>query len=224
MTISRHLTPIIYLQLALFLCCCTRVNATTLLPLKSLTKSSNDQQDVMESNLADIVYEFELVFNEQPINETINLSMNDMTYIGWLRHQYIKLESQLWSEIDFHLNGNYVQNDEIDLIKMIRISHSIFLSGNFRENAINLNLFDSHDEILFDCIATINNSVQMAKKTYLKDLNAIETELKIMLVVQDHFELKRQLNDIYEFIASNEYYFKSVSVFRKGNKNVAIIL
>lgn len=172
----------------------------------------------MESNLANTIYELELVFNGNAINNT-----SQLTFVNWLKQQYIQMESQLWNEIDFHLRENDDDDhDGVDLIEMIRISHSIFLSGNFRENSIDLNLFDAYDEILYDCIATINDSVRSAQKSYLNSHGSIENELKTMLVVQDHLELRKQLDDIYEFIASNVNYLNRVSFFIRSN-NILII-
>lgn len=165
------------------------------------------------NDLYDILYDLELVFNDEAINDTLNVSMIGYTFINQLKQQYINIEQLLWSIIDKHLNAEI---EEIDLLELIRMSHAIFFNGYFHENSIDLNLFDPYDEILYESILAINQSLCTAQKSYLNDPEKMadpKNELSIMLIVQDQLILKKTLDNIYEYILLNEDYMRSVSLF-----------
>lgn len=167
----------------------------------------------MEQDLSKSLHELELAFAIHFEEDAFDASETGLTFINWLKRQYLKLEQQLWTEIEYHSKENIANSDtQNGLLDMIRISHLVFFNGNFRENAIELNLFDSYDEILFDCISTINRSVAISKETYLNHEELLQNELDTIVIVQDQFGLKKTLDDLYEFISSNYEYLKSVSV------------
>lgn len=173
-----------------------------------------DTENYCDENIYDFfnrLYNLKFTFDGKLTSDIWTQSANGVTFINQLRQQYIKLEQHVWTLIGLQLNAN---NCRIDLFELVRVSNSWLLNGNFRENAIDLNLFDAHDEILFDCIRTVNRSVQRAQQTYLNDrklLSDPENELDIMYIVQDHLDLRHTLDDIYKYISSNENYFRSVS-------------
>lgn len=169
----------------------------------------NDAHDELYAT----VYELQLFLSEQNYKQNISMSSrnNASTYINWLQCQYIKMADLLWSEIEYHLNDGTIDSEKFDLLEMIRVSHGIFLTGNFHENAIDLNLLNPYDQILFDCIFKINSTVDIAKQTYLTNEHLLQNELKVLLLVQDHFELKKILDDIYELFTTNVKYFEEVS-------------
>lgn len=194
------------------------VNSTTIASIENMYStteyikiSSNSEEIVDAANdLYDILYDLELILDGKSINDT-DVSPNGLTFINQLKQQYINIEQLLWSIIDNHLNEEI---EEIDLLELVRMSHAIFFSGNFRENVIDLNLFNAYDEILYESILTINQSLRTAQKTYLNDLEILDdlkNELKIMLIVQDQLILKKTLDNIYEYISSNGDYMRSVS-------------
>lgn len=180
--------------------------------------SSTEEEEVVdvEKDLSETLLEFELAFGMQIEYNTSDTSSDGLTFINWLKRQYLKLEQQLWSEIEYHSKKSTTStmNDiKSDLLEMLRISHLVFFNGNFRENAIDLNLFDDHDEILFDCITAINRSVQLSKETFLNSPEMLRNELNTISIVQDQLELKKTLDNIYKFISSNHVYMRSVSLF-----------
>lgn len=155
------------------------------------------------------VHELQLFLSEQ--NIVIHSENIAGTYINWLQWQYIKMADLLWREIEYYLILNDHTIEKSDLLELIRISHAVLLNGNFRENSIDLNLFDPYDEILFDCILKVNSLIDIAKQTFLIDENLMENELSILSVVQDHFELKKILDDIHGLFTTNVKYFEEVS-------------
>lgn len=196
------------------------VNLTTIASIENTYSSteytelySNSESIEAANDLYDSLYNLELIFDEEAINDTLNVSPNGFTFINQLQQQYINIEQQLWSIISNHLNAEI---EEIDLLELVRMIHALFFNGNFHENVIDLNLFDAHDEILYESISTINQSLCTAQKTYLNDPDILDdpnNELKIMLIVQDHLMLKKTLDNIYEYISSNGDYIRSVSLF-----------
>lgn len=155
------------------------------------------------------VHELQLFLSEK--NIAIDSQNNAGTYINWLQSQYIKMADRLWMEIEYYLILNDHTIEKSDLLELIRDSYAILLNGHFRENSIDLNLFDPYDEILFDCILKVNSLINVAKQTFLIDENLMENELSILSVVQDHFELKKILDDIYGLFTTNVKYFEEVS-------------
>lgn len=161
-----------------------------------------------EKDLSDTLHELELGFAGQNRHNTFDGPPIGITFISWLKWQYIKMEQFIWSEIDYHSKDN---GSAVDLLEMIRICHAIFLNGNFRENSIDLNLFDAYDEIVFDSISSVNRSVRIAQDTYLNNHEMLKNELNTILIVQDQFELKKLLDNIYEYITSTDRFLRSVS-------------
>lgn len=180
--------------------------------LISANEISNATTIDYKIELTATVLELHSVFNGNAISD---LSLIGGPFINWLNQQYLKMETQLWMKINYHLYENIVDIDmniiRIYLFGMIRISYFIFLNGNFRENAIDLNLFDSYDEIVFDFISIINDSVRIANLTYLNDIQTFDDELRILLIVQDNFLLKKHLDDLHAFITNDMNYFMNVS-------------
>lgn len=133
------------------------------------------------------------------------------TFIDQLRIDYLKLERDLWNDIKFHLYENTTRNDDNSMIDQIRNHHLQFLSQNFHDYAIELNLFEREDEIIFDAINKINYSVDIARLKYLKDFTDLQDELKMILIAQDHLDLTPEMNYLFEFIATYGEYFQYVS-------------
>lgn len=178
--------------------------------------STEEEVVAVEIDLSKTLLEFELAFGMQIEYNTSDTSNDGLTFVNWLKRQYLKLEQQLWSEIEYHSKestASTMNDAKSDLLEMLRISHLVFFNGNFRENAIDLNLFDAHDEILFDCITAINRSVQLSKETYLNRPEMLQNELNTISIVQDQLELQKTLDNIYKFISSNHVYMRSVSLF-----------
>lgn len=190
------------------------INSTTIRPIHTSSGHidrcyTNSAETIdAEKDLSDTLHELELVFAGQSEHSMSDESPIGITFINWLERQYIKMERLLWSEIDYHSKDN---NSDVDLLEMIRICHAIFLNGNFRENSIDLNLFDAYDEILFDSIVSVNRSVRIARDTYLNNQETLKNELNTILIVQDQFELKKWLDNIYEYITSTDRFLRSVS-------------
>lgn len=138
-------------------------------------------------------------------------SQNGPTFIDQMRIDYLKLERDLWNDIKFHVFENTTTNDDFSMLDQLRNHHLQFLSKNFYEFGIELNLFEREDEIIFDAINKINYSVVHARLKYLKDFNDLQNQLKIVLIAQDHLDLTPQMNYLFEFIASYGEYFQFVS-------------
>lgn len=181
-------------------------NAYTSTEYIDLNQSSEEIDTA--NKLYDNLYDLELVFDNEAINQTLNVSPFGFTLINQLKQQYINIEQLLWYVIDNRLNAEI---EEINLLQMVHMSHAIFFNGNFRENGIDLNLFNPYDEILYESIMAINQSLCTAHKTYLNDPDTLDDELNIMLIVQDQLLLRKTLDNIYEYISSNGDYMRSVS-------------
>lgn len=138
-------------------------------------------------------------------------SRNGPTFIDQMRMDYLKLEQDLWNDIKFHVFENTTSNDDFSMLDQLRIHHLQFLSMNFYEFGIELNLFEREDEIIFDAINKINYSVVHARLKYLKDFNDLQNKLKIVSIAQDHLDLTPEMNYLFEFIASYGEYFQFVS-------------
>lgn len=138
-------------------------------------------------------------------------SQYEPTFIDQKRIDYLKLERDLWNDIKFHVCENTTKNDDYSMLDQLRNHHLQFLSQNFHDFGVELNLFEPEDEIIFDAINKINYSVDHARLKYLKDFNDLQDELKIILIAQDHLDLTPQMNYLFEFIASYGEYFQYVS-------------
>lgn len=193
---------------------CFDSNVSTKTNLKLVYSIESSEETIeADSDLCNIIDDLKLVFDEKAINDRFNCTPNGFTFINQLQQQYIKTEKFIWSVIEVHLNSS---DHVVDLLELIRISHDTLFDGNFRENAIHLNLFDAYDEILYGNILVVNQSIQRSQKTYLNNpeiLNDRENELPIMLVVQDQLDLRKTLDDIYAYISSNKDYIQSVSSY-----------
>lgn len=146
----------------------------------------------------------------EPANSVAD-SLNGPTFIDQMRIDYLTLEQDLWNDIKFHVFENTTTNDDFSMLDQLRNHHLQFLSKNFYEFGIELNLFEREDEIIFDAINKINYSVVHARLKYLKDFNDLQNKLKIVLIAQDHLDLTPQMNYLFEFIASYGEYFQFVS-------------
>lgn len=135
---------------------------------------------------------------------------NETEFIYEQQQDYWRLEQSLWDNIKYR-----EYDTDFEMLDKIRVMHLNFLSRNFHEHAIALNLFNHSDEILFDSLNAINISVKIAKSEYLNDYKAITNELKTILIAQDHLSLEKQMNYFYDYFTSNDAYFKNVSVQTK---------
>lgn len=174
----------------------------------------SDEPSDATNDLYCALYDLKLIFGEETVNDTSDVCSMGIPFINQLKQQYINIEQLLWSIIIQSNHSNEWHSNQSDLLELIRVCHGTFLNGNFRENAIDLNLFNAHDEILYESISTINQSLRTAQKTYLNDpakLNDPKNELNIMLIVQDQLILRKTLDNIFEYISSNEDYVRSVS-------------
>lgn len=148
---------------------------------------------------------------EDEVDQRSNDSQVGPTLIDQLRINYLKLDRDLWDDIKFHLTENTTKIDDYSMFDQIRNRHLQFLSQNFHEFGIELNLCEREDELIFDAINKINFSVDHARLKDLSDFTDLQDKLKIILIAQDHLDLAPQLNYLFEFIASYGEYFQYVS-------------
>lgn len=143
-------------------------------------------------------------------NETDNVLIERLL-IDELREFYIGSERRLWHEINSEIADK--ENVNFTLLDQIRIEHLEFFLRDFHEYAIDLNLFVRFDEMIFDDIAAVNTSIELATKEYLVNREAIRNELKTILIAQDHLKLNKLLDDLFICKTLAEEYLERVSVY-----------
>lgn len=196
---------------------CLKSNSTSISPIEfksttefeSTTELDDELKCDMAQELSATVIEVRSVFSGTIVNNDSFLA--NLTFIDRLRQLFIKMETQLWIEIAHHIYEKNIETVMADLLVMLQYSYSFFLLGNFHEYSVDLNLFDPYDEILFDCITTINATVHRANLTYLNATDMIKNYVEILSIVQDNFLMNKPLNEINKYITFDMTYLMNVS-------------
>lgn len=125
-----------------------------------------------------------------------------------LRQRYFSIEDALWHVISSGLEQSYV-------LQQIHSGHKTFLRDNFYEKNCYFSTFDPDQQVLFDAIKQINQSVQTTVEQYLYSSRRHFNERDSLTISGRNLNLTHYLDKLYEKTGNSDFYATIRNVSKK---------
>lgn len=130
------------------------------------------------------------------------------TLLDVLRQRYFSIEDALWHLINSGMDQSHV-------LQQIHSGHRTFLRDTFSEKNCYFSTFDPDQQVLFDAIQKINQSVETTAENYLHSSRRLFRESDSLAISARNLNLTDQLDKLFKITGTTDFYMtiRNVSDF-----------
>lgn len=147
------------------------------------------------------------LFSVQASIFTKDVRNNQPTLLDVMRQRYFSIEDALWQTINSGMDLSIV-------LQQIHSGHRTFLRDNFSERNCYFSTFDPDQNVLFETIQKINQSVAITVENYLHSSRNRFRETDSLAISARNLNLTDQLDKLFEITGTTDFYatIRNVSI------------